>query len=638
MSIEIVVAIAIGIFILIILMFITKGSISNLIRGIESCEAKYGGACYPTSCGDLESIPAGDKGCRSEFKDDKYVCCKSQASEPGGGAKGEGANYQLFTALVNKNNVKYGNTVELEIEKLYKIEMSIDSSKLPIAGSPNKYCSFFLKDYVSGNNYVLSNEENGFSGGGVYIKPMSEEDSYGKDSTVFKCPTLSDSNKIKLTGYFKPTELDASRNYVVTFIVYDKDVAEKMPSAETNTLPEEPSNLIHEMTHWAAHFAFQLRVKPIVEITDISGIWVAYDDITVRAFAPYKLSKVEIAIVNQANINDAIRSGKVSDNIYAQVYAACSNPTTQYKSAVNKITAISSGKQGTNLGLFSLGKEAYQTARYISQPQPISINSETNTAKFRLDASSLSVNFPTEAKNLLDEALITDQNKDALNHYLCAKVGVISSDKRVAAKQIIAFSINPLKLDVAPPMIDNTDEYIQVHYPDYNLVDNTLQKLIQDGKILPGQSLTRYYFDHYPTIAIKKCIDKSGCKNYDYYFAPTQIRVNINANDLQTGILATVLSAGLNYLYQEIVTRNPLDTLCPLANSGQYRVNTYPEIRFSRREEQGVFCIRVSDAVGNYWLTWKVAYEPYDVLEDLAANATKAVIGGGGITPVIGSN
>nr|MCK4930074.1 hypothetical protein [Nanoarchaeota archaeon] len=60
----------------------------------------------------------------------------------------------------------------------------------------------------------------------------------------------------------------------------------------------------------------------------------------------------------------------------------------------------------------------------------------------------------------------------------------------------------------------------------------------------------------------------------------------------------------------------PLKTICPLANSGQYRYNTHPEIR-SRRGEQGVFCIRVKDAVGNYWLTWKVVYNPYDVIEDV---------------------
>jgi hypothetical protein len=561
------------------------------------------------------------------------VCCRGQLPGTGGtGGTGVGANYQLITALVNKNNVKYGNTVELEIGKAARIDASIDYTKLnqlPNANKPNKYCSIFLKDYAAGKNYVMvrKNPKEKITDTETFDLIPVEETYNAENSLIVSC---SDTDADKLwTRYFKPTELDAGRTYVATIIVYDNEVSDKMSTISSGASFEENTeltDLIYIMNHWAAHFAFQLRVKPIVEITDISGIWVAYDDITVKAFAPYKLSKVDVAIVNQAEVS----SQGNGDNIYAQVYNACSKlASTRYKSAVNKITAIKSGEQGTNLGLFSLGREAYQRARYISQPQPITINSETNTAKFRLDASSLSIDFKEEAKNLLDEALITDQNKDALNHYLCAKVGVISSDKRVAAKQIIAFSINPLKLDVAPPMIDNTDEYIQVHYPDYNLIDNTLQKLIQEGKVLPGQSLTRYYFDHYPTIAIKKCIDKSGCKNYDYYFAPTNIRVNINANDLQTGILATVLSAGLNYLYQEIMTRNPLDTLCPLANSGQYRINTYPEIRFSRREEQGVFCIRVSDAVGNYWLTWKVAYEPYDVLEDLAANATKAVTGGG---------
>ena len=185
---------------------------------------------------------------------------------------------------------------------------------------------------------------------------------------------------------------------------------------------------------------------------------------------------------------------------------------------------------------------------------------------------------------------------------------------------VTSYSEQPLRLDVAPPKIGNTDDYISVVYPDPRILENNLPGLLNRGAITPGQQVTPYYFNEYPKVMIKKCFDKSGCKNYDYYFAPTYIRVNIHADDLETGIVSAIIGQGLNYLYNYLLTRNPLKTVCPLANSGQYRYNTHPEIR-SRRGEQGVFCIRVTDAVGNYWLTWKVIYNPYDVVEDVVQEA-----------------
>jgi len=624
---EIVIAIAI---LLILIYMVTRNS-GNFLKGLNSCEAK-GGECL-SSCGSLEAMPAGDAGCEKEFKNQNMVCCKKAETQQ---QTGVGANSELIKVLINneKTSLTYGERRDMDIGTVYKIDTVLDSKKLEsLTGTQNMVCSLFLKDTDTSQEYVMERTEKPLSSD-EQKKPIPLDDakeSYNQgDSFIVGCNAK---DKLWLR-YIKPEDLQAGRIYALKIIVYDKDVADNMiksGSITNDAYSDDFKSLILDETHWAAEFTAYLRVKPIIEIKDISGTWVVFDDITVTANAPYKLSNVSIAIVpGNKTLEELQPKGENVDldqkSLYQQIYDACISETNGpvYWYRLNKITAIKAGEQGINLGLFTAGRQAYQSAMYESQLQPIEmINGQ---AKVHIDASSISENFQIGDMKEEKEGPLKEQ-------YLCVKAKVYGPDGKV--KIIHSASSQPLRLDVAPPLIDETDTYIQVKYPEYKLLQDSITKLIEQNRITPNQQVTPYYFEQYPKIVIKKCIDKSGCKNYNYYFAPTNIRININTNDLATGIVGTILGYGLNYLYQQIVASNPLETICPLANSGQYRTNSYPEIRFYK-DQQGIFCIKAIDAVGNYWLTWKTAYNPYDVIEDVVANAT-GTTGTTGITPVIGS-
>jgi len=605
--------IAIAIAVIIILFLVLRGQFTNFIKGLNSCEAK-GGECF-SSCGDLEPIPAGDAGCEKEFKNKDLVCCKVERKGEVE-MRGYGANSQLIKVVVNKEKTPlyYGERRDFDIDKLYSIQTVLDYEKLKkLADTPDLRCSIFLKDVDTNEEYVLLRSKNKPSDTtSEFLFPISE--TYNQDdSFIISCGGGADS---VWPRYFKPKELQAGRTYELRVVVYDKDVSNYFkPGTRMTQYSDDIKNAILDEENWLAEFTAYLRVKPIIEITGISGIWVASDDITVKSLEPYKLSKVEVGIIQ---VDKPQESDKIS--LYQKIYDTCSAPTTKYTDSLHKITAVKVGDEGINI-IFPFARNAYQTASYESQAQPITVT-ETH-AEIHLDASTIIEDFSEFKDDMLKET-----GADLKEYYLCVKALVSLKDE--APRTIYATSQQPLKLDVAPPNFHNTDDYIQVVYPDPKVLEDNLQRLIQEGRALPGQRITPIYFDEYPYIQIKKCIDKSGCKNYDYYFAPTNIRININTNTLGSGAVAAIIGYGLNYLYNYIVTRNPLKTLCPLANSGQYRRNSHPEIRFMK-QQQGVFCIRVSDAVGNYWLTWKTVYNPYDVLENVAENVT------GEITPVVGS-
>lgn len=606
--------IAIAIIVIVILYFVLKGQFGNFIKGVNSCEAK-GGDCF-SSCGNLEPIPAGDAGCEKEFKNENLVCCRVDKTGEEE-RRGYGAHSEKIKVLLDKEKTSlfYGERRDLDIGKVHKIEAVLDYDELEkLANNSKTTCSIFLKDVDTNYEYVMFRSEK-TPDKNVEIKLYSPTETYNNDdSFVVSCYK---DNKLR-PRYFKPEELQAGRTYALRIVVYDQEVND-LVDKNINSFSDEFKNALLDEENWMSEFTAYLRVKPIIEISGISGIWVASDDILVKANEPYKLSNVEVGI---AQVDKPKESDKIS--LYQKIYNACED-YTNYKGSLHKIATTKVGDEGFKI-IFPFARNAYQTASYEpTQAQPITVTE--NQAKIYLDASTIIEDFSE-----LKEDMLKESGADLKEYYLCVKSLV--SLKEETPRTVYATSQQPLRLDVAPPDFHNFDEYIEVVYPDPKVLENNLQKLIQEGRATPGQRITPYYFDEYPHIEIKKCIDKSGCQNYDYYFAPTNIQININANDLKSSVVATILGYGLNYLYNYLATRNPLKTLCPLANSGQYRRNTHPEIRF-RKQQQGVFCIRVSDAVGNYWLTWKTVYNPYDVLEDVVENVTGN--NGNGITPVVGS-
>ena len=602
LSIETVIVIVICVVVLLLLTTGFGRTFTNFIRGINSCEAK-GGTCIGSCGGTLEPILAGDAGCRKEFKGQNLVCCKDErrAEEE---LRGYGAHSDLIKVTLNgaSTPLYYGERRDLEIGKTYYIEVFLSDEIRGRLDSGVKYCGIWMEDKGISEEYAL--KDLGQSKVKDYDKlqeaPLIKDikrDTVGdvEGAIIRKCTRAGTTDKLILfPRMFTPEELSAGRTYTFRVIVYSGDVSQAIDQNQYRVDSVDARNELEDSDNWVAEFTALFRVTPIIEITGISGTWVASDDITVRANEPYKLSKVWAKIVGDFGSDD---------NLYQQLETACKT-VTGYKKSIHKITALKVGKEGINV-IFTLGHHAYQEAMYESQEQPITVTK--NQAKIHLDASSIAETF-----NIND--MKEEYEGELKERYLCVKADVVAPDGRKLT--VTSYSEQPLRLDVAPPKIDNTNDYISVVYPDSRLLEGNLQNLLNQGRISPGQQVTPYYFNEYPKVIIKKCFDKSGCKNYDYYFAPTYIRVNIHADDLQTGIVSVIIGQGLNYLYNYLMTRNPLKTICPLANSGQYRYNTHPEIR-SRRGEQGVFCIRVKDAVGNYWLTWKVVYNPYDVIEDV---------------------
>jgi hypothetical protein len=391
---------------------------------------------------------------------------------------------------------------------------------------------------------------------------------------------------------------------------------------ETNQVTAR--EMITDRSHWLAEFTAYLRVKPIIEVSEIGTSWAAFDDITVTANSPYRLSKVYAAIVPGEG---APIESDPDTSIYTKITKECQNaPLTAYHSDLAAIKNTKTGKIGFSLAIFSLGRQAYQQAQYeASQPEAIKIE-EGKKATIHIDASTIATTFNISSM-LSEDAAALRSSTPLKEQYLCVKADVYDANGK-PMNGIIAASTQPLRIDVAPPYIENTDQYISVVYPDYNMFQQEYTNLVAQNRISPTQTLTPYYFERYPRVVINHCYDKSGCKNYDYYFAPTYLQINVNTNDLGSGILASFLGAGLNYLYNYLATRNPLETLCPIPDSYQYRSNSRPEIRFGRAQSQGVFCLKVVDAAGNYWLTWKAVYEPFDVLEEVIAGGTGT---GGGL-------
>ncbi|MBN2052286.1 hypothetical protein JW756_02175 [Candidatus Woesearchaeota archaeon] len=639
----IIMEIAVAIAILIILIFIIRGGFKNFITGLNSCEAK-GGECL-SSCGDREAIPAGDAGCEKEYRDKGYVCCKKTDT---GAQTGAGANSEAIKVSLNgeKTALTYGERRDIYIGNITKIDTVLIYSKLKSlqnVDTTKLVCSLFLKDMDTVEEFamyrskedLMKESDDLIKGLDLTLKDITETYGTGSDYTAFIVPCSEATNDKIWYRFFKAEELQAGSTYALRIIIYNKAVSDAVTKGgytDDNGYTDEFKALILDETNWIAEFTSYLRIKPIIEIKDISGTWVAFDDITVTANPPYTLSNVSVAIVPGDGNLPADEPNSEPKSLFQKIYDACvqlnNDHKEKYFSRLNKIKSIKAGTQGVNLGFTALGREAYQEAFYDSDP--LSIEIINGQAKIHIDASSIAKDFNIQEMKVEKELQKGESLKE---QYLCVKAQVMSGGKM---KEVISTSTQPLRLDVAPPKIEETDEYIKVVYPDYQTLKDSITKLIEQNRILPNQQVTPYYFEQYPKIKIVKCIDKSGCKYYNYYFAPTNIRININTNDLETGIVSTILGYGLNYLYQQIVASNPLDTICPLANSGQYRQNTFPEIRFYK-DQQGIFCIKAIDATGNYWLTWKTAYNPYDVIGDVAAGVTSGAGSGTTITPTMGS-
>ncbi len=627
---------------LIIIAWILQVQFGAFHLGTTRCK----GTCM-TACGSYMHLLEGDEGCRRKTKDETMLCCDTKELE--GEQRGYGANNQMIRLTLNggKSPFYYGEMRELEIGKTYYLELFFDDEIRENIDKNASYCGVWIEDRDLSTDYGLHDLYTSFNQQKVkkYDEPRKaplipqDENIVGtideKGSIVRSCKRAGKEELFLYPQVFTPNELNAGRTYELRVIVYSEEVTKIInenfvgpvtPTHGPSSFGYDGAKAIIDEDNWVAEFTAYFKVKPIIEISDISGTWVIEDDIIVRSVNPYKLSKVEVGIVGETELNAVTNADEKS--LYQKIYDACSADSFQsnYKSSIHKITSIKSGSAGLNLGIGTLGRNAYVRRSYISQEQPITV--AKNKAEILLDESSINRTFTNVRNSMLEEG-----EGEFKEHYLCVRSQVVAPDGKLMP--IISTSQQPLRLDVAPPKVDNTDNYIKVVYPKAQLLQNNLQKLINNGRVLPEQTITPYYFEQYPMIQIAKCIDKSGCKNYDYYFAPTNIPINIHSADLETGIVATILGVGLNYLYKAIVESNPLKTVCPLADSGQYRRNTRPEIRFYRRQ-QGVFCIKISDAAGNYRLTWKVAYNPYDIVEETAgaviSNATNP-----SITPVVGS-
>ncbi|MBW3000345.1 hypothetical protein KY341_00535, partial [Candidatus Woesearchaeota archaeon] len=535
---------------------------------------------------------AGNGECERKFRDQEMICCRVEGTDIEE-ARGYGANSHLIRVFFdNERTPLYPyERKDLEIGQQHKLRVDFEEADLKRILKVNepKHCTVYMKDTINGDEFFPSDSV-------IEFKEAST------DPNVLK----NYPRECKKDFTIIASELQAGRTYEFRVIVFDYN--ETLKGENLKDLPSE--------SHWLSEFAVLLRVKPILEITDISTLWVNADDINVRCYEPYKLSRVWGGIVSE----DQIRNAK---NLYEGLRTACENPSSGWHDSIHRITALKAGEEGINI-IFTFGREAYQSMKYESQAQKIEFNEKS--ANIHLDASSISETFK------ITDMLVEYENADQLKeNYLCVKAEVVGPDG--SKKEVTAYSERPLRLDVAPPMIKNSDDYIEVKYP--KPVKTMLKELEQQGRITPGQYVTPYHFEEYPKAVIKHCYDKSGCVRYDYYFAPTNINININVQDWESGAVATILGFGLNYLYNYLTTRNPLTTLCPLADSGQYRYNPNPEIRF-RKDAQGVYCIKTVDAVGNYWLTWKTVYNPYSIIEKAIHLGVSEVEDLGPIVPVVG--
>lgn len=629
-----------------IILWALTGGFKNFTFGLYNCEGK-GYQCL-ASCGNLEAKTAFDRGCHDKYKNQNLVCCEPEQTATGQQARGAGANSNRVQLLVDKGTaLYYGERRDIEIrDTAYKIDPVLDYKQLRETGHFNDLtymrCSIFLTDAETQQVYVLKRDSTGSCTGDpngnyslIEAKYAFNSGVQGDNSNIENFVVTCNGDRVEgaydqlIPRCFKPTDLQAGRTYKVSVIVYDNDTSEALKGFQgefdspTTDQQVKIKSMIFDPQHWLAEFTSYLRVKPIIEISDISNSWAAYDDITVTANAPYKLSKVYVGII--PGDNEAINA-EAGTSIYTRINQACQDlASANYHSELASIKNTKTGTIGFSLAIFSLGREAYQRAQYeASQPQIIKIDNGQK-ATVHIDASTIATTFNIRSMLTEDLAALRSGSSTLKEQYLCVKADVYDANGKT--RTIRVASTQPLRIDVAPPYIENTDQYIEIVYPDYSLFQQEYSNLIAQNRISPGQTLTPYYFERYPRVVINHCYDKSGCKNYDYYFAPTYLQINVNTNDLGSGILATVLGAGINYLYNYLATRNPLETLCPIPDSYQYRSNSRPEIRFGRSQSQGVFCLRVADAAGNYWLTWKAVYEPFDVLEEVIAGGTTGTAG-----------
>jgi len=639
--------------IIVAFLFIQKKGLLNFVTAAESCTAKTAG-CF-TSCGNRQPEPSGDPGCQKQYPSMQTVCCKldpDEISQSGLGQRGEGANKNVIKLIINKNSIPYGQEVLLDQDTLYKFDIVLDETARTAIKDSGRVCSIVIRelDQVA-EPKVLPETETTASNGPL---PAVDSTFNQYNSLVVAC---SDVDKL-VPRYFKPTELDAGRRYELDVIVYDKYVegnfsanpklkgVVSMPDLSLPGISADRLNLPYDNSHWVANYFITLKVKQIVEIADISTTWVAQDDITVNTVSPWTLESVAVAVVSAKEMaaEELIKpSASLSENLYN---TCTSNDTrlgiaTRYATSLYKISRINTGTEGIILGI---GKDNFQTASYSAsaQAQPIPITNK-RSAVIHLDAASFIYGYygaaavsgvigaaaPGSLIGSDSETYFFRETNNLTDYFLCVKASVSKSAKE-KSKIITAFSIQPLRIDIAPPSITNDDSFISVNYP------KPFQSLTSGlTNQLTGQNqYSNYYFQEYPYIEItNKCFDKSGCKNFDYYFAPTRIPVNVVADNTKDAVVSVLIGEGLNMLYKAIVDSNPLKTVCPLADSGKYRRNTNNQIRFY--DQQGVFCIKVTDGAGNYWLTWKAVYNPYSVVEKVVNSVVSTPADAGTIVPKI---
>jgi len=607
LSIETMVVIVLVLFVLLLLILGFYRTFISFLFGINSCEAK-GGTCM-SGCGDLEAIPAGDAGCEKEHPEKDLVCCRIKEEA----ARGIGANTEFITVYFKdeKTPLFYGERKDLEIGEDTKITVELDTEGLKAVnqGKEPKACAVFLKDTNTDDEFWPDNNKY------FEFSPGSDSNNLPANKAI--------GTRCGGTFTIKPSEAQARRTYDFRIIVFNqskksilKDNGESGEGADRLPLPEK----------WIAEFTVQLRIKPIIEVTGLSTVWTASDEFVVKANKPYKLLNVSIAIVSE---DENVAGCNNKKSVYENLNCICKNiDSKHYYDSIHKITNTKSGNEGFNM-IFKWGHKAYQTKRYESRAEDIEIDYDKDLARVYLDASSISETFKTSETDTRMNDLLLEKQEKTKEYYVCAKAGVLrpAGDK----KTFTSFSEYPLRLDVAPPLISNSDDYIELHYPDSK--KTIIEELEKQARISPGDYVTPYYYEIYPRLVIKNCYDKSGCQNYDYFFAPTRISIKMNTADLEQGAIGALLGFGLNYLYNTIATQNPLTTLCPLPDSGRYRHNTQPEIRF-RKENQGVYCIKAVDGAGNYWLTWKPVYNPLSVVEKIIQSGASQVQDPGNIVPM----
>ncbi len=659
----------------VIIIMILKGSALNFFKGLHDCENTYHGTCM-RSCGEYPHEPAGDPWCEQKNKD-LPICCKTGRSGISSEETGIGAHSELMSIIITDadkldQTLNHGDSITLETGITYFINfnmkdirknLAIDTEKL---GSVPVYCKIWLseRDDSYGTNEFsldyLNKQETSkkklleYATTTYPITKSVDENNINKEGSLIRVCSLPKNKKdlILNTRMITPTQLDANKKYSLNVAVLNETLSELIDKQKDKNDLSEIYYELSDDDYWKLHFLTFFDVKQEIEINGLSTTYVPEEEITIKTRNNFILNKVNVAVVSEEEVNKNADTKKLSEKASSneKIYSMCASlGTNRYTDSLYKITNVKTGKRG--FSFLSIGKDNYPYAQYDAQIESIKIEND-NLAKIHLDAASfiygamgLAPEYETSGhlEELKEETLISKQalagmikeTKFVMKYYLCVKAEV-SRKKSADTKEIISYSTQPLMIDIAPPTIGNSDNFIKVNYP------KPYKKKIQElQKIGIREALQNFYFQEYPYIEItEECLDKSGCKHFDYYFAPTQIGININLKTNETGsgvestIFSAILSEGLNLLYDAILKSNPLDTVCPLADSGRYRANDNNKIRF--QGEQGIFCIKVMDGVGNYWLTWKSVYNPYSILSKLGDKLINDKTDSGMIVPNIG--